>query len=285
MTFVRSSWFVGACAIVAALGCSATGSGAGDPSVDDGAPLDDATQPPEDGSRPPTDGTVPPIDGTTPPTDAVPPPKDGAPPPTDSTPPPPTDSGGPPPVDSGPPIIKPVCTTYVPPALGMCASERWPVKVGTDSAACTIDLTPSLTTIGDLRALKAPGTYPTSSRIAPTEETVFLLRDVTLVEYKQETDLDYHLVIQDSTGRTMIAEIPDPGCLPSSGPWYSMVQAVRTAFNAKFPVSSSFRTVSATVSLKGIGFFDVMHGQTGVAPNGIELHPVIGFCTGAGCTP
>jgi hypothetical protein len=25
----------------------------------------------------------------------------------------------------------------------------------------------------------------------------------------------------------------------------------------------------------GVGFFDRIHGQTGVAPNGIELHPVL----------
>jgi hypothetical protein len=33
----------------------------------------------------------------------------------------------------------------------------------------------------------------------------------------------------------------------------------------------------------GIGFFDYLHGQTGVAPNGIELHPVLRFAN-ATCT-
>jgi hypothetical protein len=27
----------------------------------------------------------------------------------------------------------------------------------------------------------------------------------------------------------------------------------------------------------GVAFFDYQHGQTGVAPNAIELHPVLGF--------
>jgi hypothetical protein len=27
--------------------------------------------------------------------------------------------------------------------------------------------------------------------------------------------------------------------------------------------------------MTGVGFFDRIHGQTGVAPNGIELHPVL----------
>jgi hypothetical protein len=29
--------------------------------------------------------------------------------------------------------------------------------------------------------------------------------------------------------------------------------------------------------LDGIGFPDELHGQTGVAPNGIELHPLLGI--------
>ncbi|MSQ21739.1 MAG: DUF3761 domain-containing protein [Dehalococcoidia bacterium] len=27
--------------------------------------------------------------------------------------------------------------------------------------------------------------------------------------------------------------------------------------------------------MTGVGFFDLIHGQRGVAPNGIELHPVL----------
>lgn len=34
--------------------------------------------------------------------------------------------------------------------------------------------------------------------------------------------------------------------------------------------------------MTGVGFFDVIHGQTGVAPNGIELHPVVSFSGSCG---
>ena len=27
----------------------------------------------------------------------------------------------------------------------------------------------------------------------------------------------------------------------------------------------------------GVGYFDFKHGQSGVAPNAIELHPILGF--------
>lgn len=31
------------------------------------------------------------------------------------------------------------------------------------------------------------------------------------------------------------------------------------------------------VRVTGVGFYDKLHGQTGVAPNGIELHPILDF--------
>src|SRR5262249_8568325 len=40
--------------------------------------------------------------------------------------------------------------------------------------------------------------------------------------------------------------------------------------------------VCARASVTGVAFFDFRHGQTGVAPNGIELHPILSFrCLGA----
>jgi hypothetical protein len=35
--------------------------------------------------------------------------------------------------------------------------------------------------------------------------------------------------------------------------------------------------VCASASVTGVAFFDFDHGQTGVAPNAIELHPVLVF--------
>ena len=49
----------------------------------------------------------------------------------------------------------------------------------------------------------------------------------------------------------------------------------------------SFTNLSGTATLTGVGFFDELHGQTGVAPNGIELHPVLSFsgsCSGPAVT-
>jgi hypothetical protein len=35
--------------------------------------------------------------------------------------------------------------------------------------------------------------------------------------------------------------------------------------------------LTGTATITGVAFFDVIHGQCGVAPNGIELHPVVKF--------
>jgi hypothetical protein len=43
------------------------------------------------------------------------------------------------------------------------------------------------------------------------------------------------------------------------------------------PSSSHFTNLGGRANITGVGFFDIPHGQTGVAPNAIELHPVLKF--------
>ena len=158
---------------------------------------------------------------------------------------------------------------------GSCGVERWSVKTGTDADVGLVDLnSSSATTIAALRALTAPSTLPANNRIAPTETTQYAV-SATLTEYKLETDSDYHLVIKDASGNTMIAEIPDPACVGSGSPFTAGVQVARQEFDNKYAVTTSFKTANIAVCLHGVGFFDFQHGQTGVAPNAIELHPVL----------
>ncbi|HZP65646.1 MAG TPA: hypothetical protein VFB32_05000 [Rudaea sp.] len=158
---------------------------------------------------------------------------------------------------------------------GSCGVERWSVKTGTDADVGLVDMNdPVIQTISYLRGLTAPSTLPANNRIQPTETTMFVV-DATLVEYKLETDSDYHLVIKDSAGNTMIAEIPDPACVGAGSPFANLIQNARSTFDAKYSATTSFQTANIPVQLTGIGFFDFQHGQTGVAPNAIELHPVL----------
>jgi hypothetical protein len=125
-----------------------------------------------------------------------------------------------------------------------------------------------------MRARTAPNPIPANNRVAPTETTVWVI-NATITEYKAETDQDYHIVIQDSSGNTMIAEIPAPTCVGAGSPFKTQAANARAQFDAQFNVTSSFQTTSTPVKITGVGMFDFLHGQTGVAPNGIELHPVL----------
>lgn len=163
-----------------------------------------------------------------------------------------------------------------------CGTERWSVKTGTDADISKVNLTSTTTTIASLVGISAPGSLPANNRVSPVELTTYRLRNVTMTKYKLETDSDYHIVLSDGS-RTMIAEIPHPGCVSTSSPLYSKINSARSAFNAKYTPTTSFKTSSDTVTLTGVGFFDFNHGQTGVAPNAIELHAVTFFCSGLNC--
>jgi Bacterial Ig domain len=165
--------------------------------------------------------------------------------------------------------------SLLPGELQACGVERWSVKTGTDADAGLVNLSStSPNTILTMRSWTAPNPIPANNRVAPYETTVWVL-NATLTEYKLETDQDYHLVLSDASGNTMIAEIPDPACVGAGSPLAAGISNARAEFDAKFTATSSFQTANVPVRITGVGMFDFLHGQTGVAPNGIELHPVV----------
>ena len=167
-------------------------------------------------------------------------------------------------------------------STGSCGVERWSVKTGTDADAGLINLqSTTTTTIAALDALPAPSSLPSNNRVRPTETTVFRL-SVTLTEFKLEADSDYHLVMSDGAGHTMIGEIPDPACVGASSPLRTRIQTARAEFDAKYTPNGTFHVVNVPVTVTGVGFFDFLHGQTGVAPNGIEVHSVTDIQFGSG---
>ncbi|MBC5825138.1 MAG: hypothetical protein GIW99_00750 [Candidatus Eremiobacteraeota bacterium] len=166
--------------------------------------------------------------------------------------------------------------------------RRWNVKVGSDPDASQVQLTPHDTTISKLRALKAPPSpRPQNDRIWPTEFTVFRLTNVKLIHIARSADRDYHLSVQNSLGKTMIVENPDPDCAPcsTSSRFLSQTTSVRTYLDAHYKVTSNGSDPNDTVSLTGVGFWDTLSGAYGQAPNAIELHPVLSICIGANCRP
>jgi len=161
-----------------------------------------------------------------------------------------------------------------------CGTERWAIKTGTDPLAASVTAIPTDTTIATLVGYPVPTPAPSTTRVAPQETTRWRLVNVTLTGFKSESDSDFHLVISDGQ-RTMIAEIPAPSCV-SGGPFAADIATARAVFLAKH-APGSFTSASDVVTLTGVGFFDRPHGQTGVAPNAIELHPVLHICFGTDC--
>jgi len=164
-----------------------------------------------------------------------------------------------------------------------CGVERWSVKTCTDPDAALIDpLHSTPTTIAIMRSWPSQSNPPVNNRIAPYETTAWTV-EATLTLYKKEDDSDYHLVLQDATGNTLISEIPCPGCVGTGSPFAAKINNARAVFDAQLTATTSFQTANIPVRVTGIGMFDFPHGQTGAAPNQIELHPIIDIVFNPNC--
>jgi hypothetical protein len=156
-----------------------------------------------------------------------------------------------------------------------CGGERWSVKVGRDADAGLVNIgSATATTLAYLTSLSLPASVPDNNRVQPTETTMWVV-NAMLKQYQKQADSDYHLLLVDGLGHQMIAEIPSPNCMSPGSPFYSGVLRARADFDARYSATSALKTANVQVQITGVGFFDYLAGQTGVAPNGIELHPII----------
>lgn len=158
-----------------------------------------------------------------------------------------------------------------------CGHERWDVKTLADPDALKVNMTPQAATVADLIDLPAP--VQPITRVAQEFNTYQLTGAITFV--KQEADSDIHMVLTGTDGHTMIIESPCVDCAQNSIA-RDQIATVRKTVEAQFPVAASggVENVSVPVTVTGVAFFDRLHGQAGVAPNGIELHPVLSFVAG-----
>jgi hypothetical protein len=166
------------------------------------------------------------------------------------------------------------------PASAACGVWRWDVKTLSDPLRTAVDFSAIPKNLLRLRRLTAPSSLgSTTPRLPGIERHTYDVR-AQVVEAKVEDDEDIHLVIASRRypNRTMIVEFPNPNCIASGFKRDRMRAARREVLDACGSFStSSFTTLRGNVRIKGVGFWDEIHGQTGVAPNGIELHPVLRF--------
>ena len=140
-----------------------------------------------------------------------------------------------------------------------CGVERWSVKTLKDRPL----LRARATTVASLVGLPRPVTLPATRM--PFERRIYTVPAAVTLD-RAEADLDHHYVLR--VGRqTMIAEAPSALCTSGA-----------TAYRRKqMSDTRSVARICARARVTGVAFFDFLHGQTGVAPNGIELHPILGF--------
>ena len=157
-----------------------------------------------------------------------------------------------------------------------CGKERWPVKVGTDKDVSLVSMDITDTNIAKLSEIGAPSNpdIRRDTRYQPVETSQYRISG-HLIVIKREADEDYHLVIQDNKKRTMIVEVPATRCAKGSR-YLKEIKQVRSDLYKRYHLTGKKKLKpNAEVTVTGIGFFDKIHGQEGVAPNGIELHPLL----------
>jgi hypothetical protein len=164
-----------------------------------------------------------------------------------------------------------------------CGIERWPVKTLQDplgeTSAASLPVAARIIELVTLAPPSHPALNIADAKRFPEERRAYQVKAL-LIGFKHEADDDFHIVIAepDKPSVTMIAEIPSGECA---------AQVRRTFFvelQAQFVLrfgkpTAKFKRLRQPIpiTITGIGFFDFPHGQTGAAPNGIELHPVIAW--------
>jgi hypothetical protein len=141
-----------------------------------------------------------------------------------------------------------------------CGVERWTVKTLQDRPKL---LPARKVKIHFLITRKPPAHLP-DTRL-PFEHHVYTVT-AAVVLVRAEEDSDLHVVLQQG-GNHMIGEAPSPSCDKHATP----------KRRRQMRVARSHVRLCPRARVTGVAFFDFDHGQTGVAPNAIELHPILDF--------
>jgi hypothetical protein len=151
---------------------------------------------------------------------------------------------------------------HLTPSAAPCGFERWTVKTLQDRPRL---LPVEPTSLAHLTRVPRPALVPPWR--LPFERHVFsVIASATF--QREESDQDYHVILRAGS-RQMIAEAPNaPSCTPNATAYRKL--EMRRARRA-------VRRSCARAHVVGVASFDYNHGQTGIAPNAIELHPILGY--------
>ena len=161
-----------------------------------------------------------------------------------------------------------------------CGKERWNVKTLSDKDTLKVDFAHIIkTTVKTQASLPKPPKIGKNMPRQNTECNVYSI-DCYITEFKKEADKDIHIVLRDlKTNATMVAELPSPECPEvKRTSRYRKFEELYSWFSTNIGnPTSSFKTLPEPVKVRitGVGFYDFIHGQRGMALNGREIHPVL----------
>lgn len=161
----------------------------------------------------------------------------------------------------------------------VCGVDRWPAKTYSDGQGMPRARDALDGTLREQAHSLVPQAYDSRAPRHVLELGLFELTDVWVVAYKLEADSDFHVVIRDGDGTTMVVEFPAPACVKNKAARAVIAQA-RKQFRAIVPAQPT-RTMRwlpvpdhIPVVIGCPPFFDRLHGSVGEQWNGVECHPV-----------
>jgi hypothetical protein len=164
--------------------------------------------------------------------------------------------------------------------FAQCGEERWDVKTLSDPDTSLINFDNIIkTTIHEQASLTKPLKIKRNLPRRSDETSVYSI-NCYILGFKREKDMDIHIVIKDlDSEETMVAELPSPWCpeVEETSRSKTFNKINEWFLNNIGKPGERYKTLRKPipVSITGVGFFDFVHGQKGMAPNGREIHPVL----------
>jgi hypothetical protein len=164
-----------------------------------------------------------------------------------------------------------------------CGTERSDIKHLSDKEAVLINFSSRKCSVYDFLlgdTIVIPVSFSSSHiKRLPSECQVYTI-ECYVKFWILEQDNDYHLVCTDSNyNYKFISEIPSADCSETIASGYAAnYKAARILMDSLFPLfhgGKHWSNIKRKFSITGVCFHDFVHGQTGHAPKGIELHPVL----------
>lgn len=156
------------------------------------------------------------------------------------------------------------------------------MKTLSDADATRVNLNDvTATTIASLNALAAHCSGLPDARTFAEEFRVYEVTGVVQLT-RNEDDRDVHIALSDpnDSSQTVVVEVADPAC---DGAVQSPYSSTLTQARSMYQALGSF--TGKTVKLRGVGFYDFDHSQTGRSRSCIELHPVVSITLASSPTP